>query len=211
MVKKALILAAGLGTRLAPMTDDKPKSLIEVNGIPIIMKQLENLLSNNVSDITVVVGYKADILQKAILDKYPKIKIVVSWDFAITNNMYSAYLGLKEMFSDSKYEPFFMMNADVFFDSSVISALQKDKRGNLIVVDSERYMDESMKITVSEGRIIAISKEISKEDASGCSIDVYKFDENGGKAFFDRCKFYIESEQKMRLWSEVAINDVLAL
>ena len=57
---KALILAAGLGSRLAPITDNCPKSLVKVNGKPILMKQIENLHENGITDITVVSGYKAE-------------------------------------------------------------------------------------------------------------------------------------------------------
>ena len=64
---KALILAAGLGTRLAPITDDRPKSLVPVNGKPILFKQIENLLKNGITDITVVSGYKGDMLKKTVL------------------------------------------------------------------------------------------------------------------------------------------------
>ena len=49
---KALILAAGLGTRLAPITNDRPKSLVPVNGKPIIIKQIENLYENSITDIS---------------------------------------------------------------------------------------------------------------------------------------------------------------
>lgn len=61
---KALILAAGLGTRLAPITDDRPKSLVPVNGKPILIKQIENLLENGITDITVISGCKGDMLKK---------------------------------------------------------------------------------------------------------------------------------------------------
>ena len=60
---KALILAAGLGTRLAPITNDRPKSLVSVNGKPILFKQIESLILNGIMDITIVSGYKADVLE----------------------------------------------------------------------------------------------------------------------------------------------------
>ena len=59
------------------------------------------------------------------------------------------------------------------------------------------------------GRIVAISKQISKEDALGTSIDVYKFDSKGGQAFFNKTKEYIEDKKELKLWSEVALNDIL--
>lgn len=206
---KALILAAGLGTRLAPITNDRPKSLVPVNGTPILLKQIDNLKRNGIVDITIVSGYKAEILEKTVHEKYPEIKIVESVDYESTNNMYSAYLGIKEMFPNGKISPFYMMNADVFFDNSIITALEEDSRYNLIVVDIGRYMEESMKVTEKNGQILEISKQISKEKALGCSIDVYKFGSDGGKAFYKQCVEYIEQEKELKMWSEVALNAAL--
>ena len=206
---KALILAAGLGTRLAPITDAIPKSLVSVNGKPILFKQIENLQKNGIQDITIISGYKADILAKAIHDKWPKISIIESVNYASTNNMYSAYLGLQSMFFNGKLEPFLMMNADVFYDESVISSLISFSYVNAIVVDIGRYIEESMKVIEKNGRITAISKQIKPEEALGCSIDVYKFGVDGGQAFFNHCKDYIEWQMERKLWSEVALNDAL--
>lgn len=207
---KALILAAGLGTRLAPITNDRPKSLVPVNGKPILMKQIDNLHQNGIFDITIVSGYKADVLKQTVLAEYPEIKIVESVDYATTNNMYSAYLGIGAMFPDKSVGAFYMMNADVFFDASVIAALENNTADNLVVVDLGRYMEESMKVVEKDGRLVAISKQITPEDALGCSIDVYKFAESGARAFYKRCVEYIEKNGEMKKWSEVALNDAFA-
>ena len=207
---KAIILAAGLGTRLAPITNDRPKSLVPVNGKPILLKQIENLELNGIIDITIVSGYKADVLERAVHEQYPEIKIVESVDYATTNNMYSAYLGIKAMFPDGDIRSFYMMNADVFYDASVITALEKDWRSNLVVVDMGRYIEESMKVVERDGRLVAISKQITPEEALGCSIDVYKFGADGGKAFYNRCVDYIEKKKELKIWSEVALNDAFS-
>ena len=102
-----------------------------------------------------------------------------------------------------------MMNADVFFDSSVIEALLKFPQENAIVTDIGRYLEESMKVVERVGRLVHISKTVSPEDALGSSIDVYKFSPQGGAAFFQKCSSYIEGKQQVKLWSEVALNDVL--
>lgn len=202
---KALILAAGLGTRLAPITNDRPKSLVPVNGKPILIKQIENLHENGVEDITIISGYKAEILEKVVHNLYPEIKVVESVDYATTNNMYSAYLAKNVMGE----EGFLMMNADVFFDASVIRALLDFDAPNAIVTDIGNYLEESMKVIEDNGRLVRISKAIMQEEALGASIDVYKFSAEGAKAFFDKCSEYIDVKKELKMWSEVALNDIL--
>ena len=203
---KALILAAGFGSRLAPITDHCPKSLVPVNGTPILMKQIENLYQNNITDITVISGYKADVLEKAVHEKYPEINIINSVDYATTNNMYSAYLAKDAMGGQG----FLMMNADVFFDASVITALLECEDENAIATELGIYMEESMKVVEKDGRLVEISKTITPQQALGVSIDVYKFSAEGGAAFFSKCADYIEQRGELKLWSEVALNDILS-
>ena len=207
--KKALILAAGIGSRLAPMTNEIPKSLVQVNGKPIIFKQIDNLHENGIDDITIVAGYKADVLKKAVRENWPGIDIVESVDYEKTNNMYSAYFGINVMFQGGEIQPFLMMNADVFYDTSVLTALLDFPGEDAVVVDIGRYIPESMKVVEKEGILTAISKTISEQDALGSSIDVYKFSAEGGKAFFEVCRRYIEEENNLNLWSEVALDKVL--
>jgi len=203
---KALILAAGLGTRLAPITDNCPKSMVPVNGKPIIQKQIENLLENNITDITVVGGYLYDVLENFIHEKYPNIKVINSVDYATTNNMYSAFLG-KDYVGNGD---FLMMNADVYYDSSVIKSLLEFDKPNAIVTDIGNYLEESMKVIEKDGHLVEIAKTITKEEALGASIDVYKFSKDGGNAFFEKCRQYIEDKKELKKWSEVALNDILS-
>lgn len=204
---KALILAAGLGSRLAPITDNCPKSLVRVNGKPILEKQIENLRENGIYDITVIAGYKANILKTYIAAQFgAAIKIIENTEYAATNNMYSAYLAREQFYG----HPFLMMNADVFFDSSVIAALLGNDTPSAIVTEYGVYLEESMKVSAQNGILSGIAKTLPKSEAFGTSIDVYKFSTEAGKAFFDKCAEFIEIEKNLSLWSEVAINAILA-
>lgn len=202
---KALILAAGFGSRLAPITDTCPKSLVPVCGQPILLHQIENLHKNGITDITVISGYKADVLEACVHALYPEIRIICSEDYATTNNMYSAYLAKASLYG----QDFLMMNADVFFDASVITALLACPDANAIVTDIGNYIEESMKVVEENGKLVEISKQITPERALGSSIDVYKFSADGGKAFFDCCTDFIETQKQLKLWSEVALNEAM--
>jgi len=195
---------------LAPLTADRPKSLVSVNGKPILFKQIENLRKNGLADITVVAGYKAEVLRAALeaeypAIRYPDIRIVVNTAYATTNNMYSAYLARTALHG----EPFLMLNADVFFDDSILTDLLAWPAENAIATDIGKYYEESMKVVAENGRLVRISKQISAADALGTSIDIYKFSAAGGQAFLSKCAEYIEDKRETNLWSEVALNDIL--
>lgn len=203
---KALILAAGLGTRLAPITDDFPKCMTEVaEGKTIIEKQIDNLHSVGITDITVISGYKADLLKSYLESKYKGLNIVESVDYRTTNNMYSAFLGAPYVGGNE----FLMMNADVFYDASVLEALLNSEAKDAIVTDIGRYIEESMKVVEENGKLMRISKTITPEEALGSSIDVYRFSVEGGKLFFNKCDEYINQRKELKMWSEVALNDIL--
>lgn len=202
---KALILAAGLGSRLAPLTNNCPKALVTVSGQPIIMNQIKCLYENGINDIVVIAGYKSDILKRVVSERYRHVTFLDNKDYETTNNMYSAYLAKDYLCG----EAFLMMNADVFFDSSVISSLMDFSAEAAIVTDTGNYLAESMKVRGGEKGLTKISKKIVREEALGVSIDVYKISETLGKAFFDKCEEYIEVKKDQNLWSEVALNDIL--
>lgn len=202
---KALILAAGVGARLAPMTVALPKSLVPVNGKPILLKQLENLYESGVTDITVVAGYRANMVQAAVHDRFRDVNIIQSENYRETNNMVSAYLAREAMAEDD----FLMMNADVFMDATVIQSLLAFPAPNAIVTDIGFYLEESMKVVETDGRLTHISKQIPRGEALGASIDVYKFSAEAGRAFFSKCAEYIEQKGEKKLWSEVALDGIL--
>ena len=92
-VKRAIILAAGFGSRMMPATRDRPKPMVTVNGVRIIDTLLDALVSVGVTDITVVGGYRFDKLSE-LLEKYPFLRMIENKEYDKTNNISSAMLAL---------------------------------------------------------------------------------------------------------------------
>lgn len=156
---KGLILAAGVGSRLRPMTNNKPKCLVKVCGKPILEYQLDAYYKAGIKDIIIVVGYEG----QAIYDYCKHIKklnitIVSNDDYETTNNMYSVYLARNYL----KGFPFILNNADLAIEDSIIHALVSHESENSVAVDLGCYNDESMKVIVEDNKIISISKKSQK-------------------------------------------------
>lgn len=110
--RRAIICAAGMGTRLRPLTLTTPKSLIKVNGKPILERQIEALKSKGIDEIIVVTGYlheKFDYLA----EKY-NVKLVHNDKFNVYNNIYSMYL-VRQYLEDA-----YVLDADVYFNGDFL-------------------------------------------------------------------------------------------
>lgn len=206
---RAVILAAGIGSRLKTLTSDKPKCMVTVNGRCIIDYQIGALLAAGVESVHVVTGFRAEQLESHLRGQYPgdpRISFVENTDYLSTNNMYSLSLCADFV----RGEPFLLMNADVVFDESIVRPLI-EAPGSRICVDVGAYNEESMKVALAADGVSlgSISKSITECDSLGSSIDVYRFGAADSALFFDHIRKIIHEERRMKEWTEVALDDLM--
>lgn len=108
----AIILAAGMGTRLRPLTNDRPKCLVEVNGVPMVERQIQFLREKDINEITLISGYKANALDY-LKGKYG-VDIVFNDRYETCNNINSLYI-VRERFSDT-----YVLEGDVYMDKNIL-------------------------------------------------------------------------------------------
>ena len=141
MIKKALILAAGLGSRLHHMTEEIPKALIEANNVPILKRQIDALLRNGIETINIVCGYKKEKIIEYVNRNYDskeaEFNFIFNTDYDSTNSAYSFWLAYKEI----ELDDFIHLNCDNIFDSKVIHSLQSNENLNLIVARNQKLSD----------------------------------------------------------------------
>lgn len=206
----AIILAAGVGSRLRPLTDQKPKCMVHVNGRCIIDYQLEALLSHDCVDrVFVVAGFQATVLAEHLEARYggtARICLIDNREYQTTNNLYSLYLSAKIVPDDG---PVVLMNGDVVFDPSILSDLLKAD-GSALCVDIGAFNDESMKVSLdADGAFLHhIAKTIPEHESLGCSIDVYRFSKDDFDTLRDYVKEFVERDRKVNVWTEVAIDNL---
>lgn len=205
---KAVILAAGLGTRLHPITLNKPKCLVKVAGEPIIGHQITAYQSAGISDFVIIGGYKVSMLKEYCKKQFGEIDLTIieNKDFSTTNNMYSLYLA-KDML---KGQDFILSNGDVVYDPQIVNLFVKDAKADMIACDKGSYDNESMKISVHNGYVSDISKEIPANEAYGNSIDLYKISAGSSDILFSEISKIVEHENDLNEWFEVALQRLFA-
>jgi HAD superfamily hydrolase (TIGR01450 family) len=208
----AIILSAGIGSRLAPITHTTPKCLVPVYDKTILDHQIQAMQKSGITEFVIVLGYKREMVKKH-LKKYKDITIHVIENtvFRETNNMYSLFLTFNlvdALVSKNRLDHIILLNGDVIFDSKILQQMLKLKE-NIIASQKDMYYEESMKITLNEnGFIDDISKSIQEKEAYGVSIDLYGFNQEGWNLLKNQVKMYIDKEIKDK-WTEVALKDLL--
>ena len=135
-VSTALLLAAGTGSRLAPLTDEVPKCLVPVNEISILKRLVDSLQEHNFKRLVIVVGHQADCIRK-FLGTFAggmEIVYVTSPLYKTTNNIYSLWLTRKLI-----DEPFLLIDSDLVFDSEMLQEMLTPDR--IAVAKLNPWMD----------------------------------------------------------------------
>lgn len=205
----AIILAAGIGSRLYPITEQIPKSLVKVNAREILDYQIQGYIKAGIKEenIYIVTGYKHEMIQEYLTNKYPLVKEIYSKDYLSTNNMYSLYLGLLKIknigFNNLDY--LFINNADCLYDESLMKEFINSDYSNAIAVELGEYIEESMKVTQNpDNSLNNIAKTISEKDSVGVSVDLYKYSAQAASRLFEIIREFIEVKKDLKQWTEVA-------
>ena len=193
---KAVILAAGAGTRLGKYTEELPKTLVDVGGFPILAHTLKSILECGITDIMIVTGYEARKVEAFVegmdIDADYDVEYIHNRRYNETNNIYSIYLTRDVLEGES----FVLINSDVLFHPDILKGLVNSPRqGVILSVDfTVEIAEEEMKVKIEGDRIVAISKEIPPEEADGEYIGITRIDAEGSTEFFDAVRKTLRDE-----------------
>lgn len=137
---QALMLAAGMGKRLGKYTENATKCMVPVNGKTLIEYAIESLIAAGIKKLTLVVGYKREVLKNFLKGKYKEIQInyIDNDVYDSTNNIYSLYMAKDVLAQDDTI----LLESDLIFDKKIIKELINNKNPNLAVVSPfESWMD----------------------------------------------------------------------
>jgi choline kinase len=182
---KAVILAAGIGSRLAPLTNDRPKVLVEILGRSFLFRQLDLLTRAGIPsrDVVIVGGYRVDRLREELARGGFDCTVVVNDRYEPWNNFYSLLVAAPALAG----EDFLQLDGDVVLDEVLLPRLVAAPGEALLAVDCRDELDEeTMKVELdAAGRVAAIAKPLDPARCAGEYIGVAKLSAAAARAVFE--------------------------
>ncbi len=175
----AIILAAGRGGRLGPLTAERPKCLLRVGTSSLLDHQLDALRGQGLESVMVVAGYCADAVEAELAGR---ASLLLNPRHAETNSLYSLWLA-----REHARDGFVLVNADVLFDPEILRRVLASPHPEVLAVERrQRFEAEEMKVELQGERILALGKSLPSERAQAENVGVLKFSAAGAKVFFDK-------------------------
>jgi len=173
---RAIILAAGKGSRLNGTAGENPKCLVEAGGRTLVERQIDALRQAGIDDIGIVIGCQADRVRRACGHR---VTYVENARYAQTNSLYSLWLA-RPLLGDG----FVVLNCDVLFHPQLLTDLLGARHDNALLVDYRQpgqppFGDEEMKVHVRRGRVVEMSKQMDPERADAENLGIVRFGARG--------------------------------
>ena len=165
---KAVILAAGVGTRLKPLTDKTPKGLVPVGGRPMISYAMDAFYRSGITEVIIVTGHLSDQVQDFVKGSKLGCTAIFNPRYDTANNYYSLLVAEQALAG----EAFVKVDSDLVFRPSVLSRVLSAEGDLCIATDTGVALgDEEMKIQLDDqGRVVGVSKQLEPASCVGESI-----------------------------------------
>jgi len=171
---KAVILAAGCAARLRPHSEDLPKTLLPVGGVPILRRSMTDLMRAGFDQFVIATGYLEHMIRDAVASWFPGLDVVfvTNPDYRTTNNAVSLLLAREHVESDG----FILLDGDVVFELGVVEELI-ERGPDCVAVRSVGELGlEEVKVTADiHDRVLAIGKHVPVRSAMGESVGIELF------------------------------------
>ena len=204
---KAVILSAGQGKRLLPLTEDCPKCILPVQGQTMIEWQVDELAKCRIDQVRVVLGYGADKVEELLRRRYgtDRIKTVYNAAYAVSDNLVSCWTVHDEMDSD-----FVLLNGDTLFEAAVLQRLLETEKNPVTVAVSHKskYDDDDMKVELDGRRLVKIGKDLLPDQVDAESIGMILFRGRGPMLFRDSLEKALSDPTSQRKWYLSVIDEM---
>ncbi len=177
---KAIIMAAGIGSRLEKINGNRPKCLIEMDGISLISRSVTLLASRGITDVSVITGYKSGLVRQELQSR---VCYLHNPYFEVTNSIASLWLA-KELLHDDVI----LMNADLYYEISVLDTMLAQRGNAVMLSDSTKIVDADFRFGVLGDRILKTGNQLSNQETDCEYVGIVRID----KSFIDRFRRRLE-------------------
>ncbi len=202
----AVILAAGLGRRLAPLTDTAPKALVAVDGRTLLERSLAALASASFQEVIIVTGHREELVREFVASRPWATRVTCRFNprFDTANNVVSLLTA-----AEGVTGAFCLLNSDTLFDPEILVELAERPGGSWLVVDHDEPLgEEEMKVQLDpDGFVRRISKTLAPEASHGEYIGLARFDAAAAATVVDSARRLV-AEGRTELYYEDAIDQV---
>jgi len=205
-MNKAIILAAGQGSRLLPLTADQPKCLIEFAGKSLIAWQIESLVANGITEIAVVTGFRDQKLTAALAAiQHPGVTIRTCFNpfYKVADNLGSCWIVREEMDRD-----FIILNGDTLVSPEIVGRLIAGATSPITVtIDvKDAYDLDDMKVQRDGDRLLQIGKRLEPHETNAESIGMLAFTGEGPSIFRRQVEAMMRTPEGVLNWYLKAIH-----
>jgi choline kinase len=206
---KAIILAAGVGSRIRPLTDNCPKSLLKVGGKTILEMMISHIQDCGINEVVFVLGYLQEQIKDYVKTNFPDLNahFVTNDRYSETNTGFSLML-TRDLIKESAFIKF---DADVVFDKEILNKLIASEYANCLCIDKNINLDaEEIKVIIEDNnRVVKASKAVNPQDAVGESIGIEKISANTAKLLYTELEIMMEEEENHQEYYEGAYERLI--
>jgi L-glutamine-phosphate cytidylyltransferase len=209
---KIVILGAGQGKRLLPLTVDVPKALLDIHGRSLIGRQIDAFVACGLKQFVVVTGYGAQAMEEALeaiaAEHGIEIRTVYNPFYAVADNLASCWMARAEMDDD-----FVQVNGDTLFRADLVRSLLKgsDAEGTAAINRKARYDGDDMKVMLDGGRLTEIGKTLPLEAVDAEAIGLYVFRGKGPGLYREVLERAMREPSGLKQWFPAAVGQLAKL
>ncbi len=206
---RIVILAAGQGKRLLPLTNEVPKALLDIGGKTLIERQIEAFAASGLKDITVVTGYGAQRMEEALAKTSQRLGIEIATIYnpfyAVADNLASCWMARRAMAGD-----FIQVNGDNVFRSDLVGKLLAAPAFPVSVATNikQSYDSDDMKVILDRGRLTEIGKTLPVDTVDAEAIGFYVFRGEGAAAYVETLERSMRDSQALKQWFPSAVGSL---
>ena len=206
---KAIILAAGTASRLRPLTEHTPKSLLNIGERPLLQRSMDALTENGVKDFVIVTGYLHEQIEQFVSKTYGEsinVTFIHNSVYDSTTNIYSLWLARPE----ADGEDFLLLDSDLLYDPQIVKEVLRSEAPNVLTLIRHELGEEEMKVvTAEDGSIREISKTCNPSDAAGESLGIEKIGKEYSQALFAELDKMMNQEHLENKFYELAFERLI--